>query len=905
MEALASFLGRNGFLPHGYCFTWSPGVLWTMVGADSAIAAAYFSMPVTMLAFFVRRRDVALRPLIVLFSAFIFACGVTHVLGIWTIWQPDYGVQALSKLVTAVISIVTAGAMWQLLPRALTIPSAGELQAVVARLQTEAAQRRSAEDTLAEVQENLAVTLASIGAGFLACDRHGRVARMNRIAEDLLGWREDHARGVSLWDVLVREDTPPEHVLRNPVDLMLEQDITMAQPHRVVVFARDGKRTPVEITAALTHAPDGSVRGLAMVLRDLTATVRAEETSARLAAIVESSSDAIIGKTLQGRITSWNRAAEAMLGYRADEAIGEPIQMLIPPDRQAEEMAILARLSRGEAIQTFETQRVARDGRLIEVSLAISPIRDAQGHIVGASKIARDITPLRQAEQSRRMALQLEAENRQVQESSRLKSLFLANMSHELRTPLNAVIGFADLLQMGVVKHDSPKHAEYLGHISSSGRHLLQLINDVLDLSKVESGHFEFHPESIDLQALVTDALNLLRAEAERKQITLHQDIDARLPALHLDPARLKQAIYNYLSNAIKFTPNGGRVMVRAEPEGGSDWKLEVEDTGIGIAAADLPLLFTEFQQLDAGHSKQHAGTGLGLALTRRLVEAQGGTVGVRSTPGQGSVFHLVLPCVHRPAAGGDRSGERLLVIEGDELQQSQLVGIASKAGFKVDGVGTSEAAQRKALVVPYGALTLAMWLPDGHGLATLASIRSGGPSKDSPVLGLSVRFAPGRVAMLPVNDLLSKPLCTAEVAQALSRTGLVRPARIMVVDDDPLAQQLMHAHLASAGHAVTVASGGREAIEVLQRDRHDAVVLDLMMPGFNGFETLDEIRRMPAMHDLPVFIWTSLMLTDDEAASLAHSADAVLLKGGGGLQPLVRALQRWRTAGADLAGSA
>jgi hypothetical protein len=218
-------------------------------------------------------------------------------------------------------------------------------------------------------------------------------------------------------------------------------------------------------------------------------------------------------------------------------------------------------------------------------------------------------------------------------------------MSHELRTPLNAIIGFGDLLHRGVVPAESDKHREYLGHISSSGRHLLQLINDVLDLAKVEAGKLEFFPEQVLLPKTVQEVQDVLQPQLQRKQLQFITDLDPALGALLLDPARLKQALFNYISNAIKFTPEGGRITVRARAEQPRHVRIEVEDTGIGIAAADLPRLFSEFQQLDAGYSKHHQGTGLGLALVRRLAQAQGGSVGVRSELGVGSVFWLVLPC--------------------------------------------------------------------------------------------------------------------------------------------------------------------------------------------------------------------------------------------------------------------
>ena len=253
----------------------------------------------------------------------------------------------------------------------------------------------------------------------------------------------------------------------------------------------------------------------------------------------------------------------------------------------------------------------------------------------------------RQTEAARARVLALEAQNLQIQETSRLRSLFLANMSHELRTPLTTIIGFADLLQAGAVPAGSPQHHLFLSHIRSGGQHLLRLINDVLDLSKLEAERFTFFPEVVQLHLLVDEISDTLRPAAQRKQLHLATDNDPALGPLLLDATRLKQALYNYLSNAIKFTPEGGRVVVRTRAQGAAHFRLEVEDTGIGIAAEHLPRLFTEYAQLDAGSTKQHQGAGLGLALTRRLVLAQQGSVGVRSTLGQGSVFHLVLNRVH------------------------------------------------------------------------------------------------------------------------------------------------------------------------------------------------------------------------------------------------------------------
>jgi two-component system sensor histidine kinase/response regulator len=247
-------------------------------------------------------------------------------------------------------------------------------------------------------------------------------------------------------------------------------------------------------------------------------------------------------------------------------------------------------------------------------------------------------------EQLDQKVVELEAQNRLVEQANRLKSEFLANMSHELRTPLNAIIGFSQLMHDGKVGAVSSQHQEYLGDILGSARHLLQLINDVLDLSKVEAGKMEFSPEPVSLAKIIDEVRQILQTLSASKRIAVEVEVSAAVDQVIIDPAKLKQVLYNYLSNAIKFTSEKGRITLRALADGSDFFRLEVADTGIGIAADQIDKLFTEFQQLDASTAKKHQGTGLGLALTKKIVEAQGGRVGVQSMVGQGSVFYAVLP---------------------------------------------------------------------------------------------------------------------------------------------------------------------------------------------------------------------------------------------------------------------
>jgi PAS domain S-box-containing protein len=387
----------------------------------------------------------------------------------------------------------------------------------------------------------------------------------------------------------------------------------------------------------------------------------AEIAALHLAAIVEWSDDAIVSKDLNGYVTSWNRAAEQMFGYAAEEIVGHSILKIIPEERRAEEDYVLAQVRSGRVLQHFETVRRRKDGTLVEISLTVSPVKNAAGEIIGASKIARDITERRRFEALRRQAVEhereahrveLEDQNRRMQESRRLKTEFAANMSHELRTPLNAIIGFAELMHRGKLGPLTERQEAYLRIILTSSRHLLRLIGDVLDLAKLELGRIELHPEPVDVASIVTEVCETVSGLAIERQIRLSIDSDAGPDGVVIDPAKLKQVLYNLVSNAIKFTQAGGSVRVGVRPDGASHFCLDVADTGIGIKQEDLGRLFVEFQQLDAGTTKRYGGTGLGLALTRRIVEAQDGTISVSSNPGVGSIFSVRLPRQSLTASG-------------------------------------------------------------------------------------------------------------------------------------------------------------------------------------------------------------------------------------------------------------
>ena len=424
---------------------------------------------------------------------------------------------------------------------------------------------------------------------------------------------------------------------------------------------------------------------------------------------------------------------------------------------------------------TFQAAGGAVPTEIRIINLAAAGHNHAQINIV-------DLRERLRAEEIRRRSAELEMQNRRIQEASRLKSEFLANMSHELRTPLNAIIGFAELLHDGQVPPDSPTHKEFLGDILTSGRHLLQLINDILDLAKVEAGKLEFRPERVEVPKLVGEVVAILRASAAHKQIRIETEVDPGVAMLTIDPARLKQVAYNYLSNALKFTPSGGSVTLRIKPDDGDLFRLEVEDTGIGIAASDLGRLFVEFQQLEAGAAKRHQGTGLGLALTRRLVEAQGGSVGVKSEVGVGSTFHACLPR-HALAVGRtptpivfapNRTGARtVLIVEDDARDQVQLVGVLESAGYAVELAANGSDAIARWRTRAYDAATIDLLLPDMSGLELLSALRGESSNRATPIIVITVVPDARLVAGFTVHDVLHKPLDRDRLLASLARAGL------------------------------------------------------------------------------------------------------------------------------------
>jgi PAS domain S-box-containing protein len=637
-----------------------------------------------------------------------------------------------------------------------------------------------------------------------------------------------------------------------------------------------------------------------------------EDERSRLAAIVDSSYDAIIGKSLSGTILSWNTGAEQIYGFSAEEAVGESIALILPDGMIDEEPEIRKVVRTGRQLTQFETHRRRKDGAELSIALTVSPIRDSQGRIVGSSSIERDITRRIQRERELEAAKSAAEQAQEAAEAAnRTKTEFLANISHELRTPMNAIIG---MLELSLSEDLEPELQDYLDTARDSAHTLLSLLDDLLDFSRMEAGHFELESEPFDLHAVVDGMIRTLSLRASEKGLELAACVSADVPPrLQGDGNRLRQVLMNLAGNAIKFTEQGEVVVgVAVESRTGDEvaLKFSVKDTGIGIPPEVQDRIFFPFTQVDASTTRKQSGSGLGLAICRELVDKMRGRIWLSSTPERGTTFYftarfrvLAAPSSVRPRIPDVRNLQ-VLVVDDNATNLAIVKSALGNWGMRPTVVDQGSwglevlrnAARRRK---PFALVIVDALMPDMDGFTLVETMQNESLNNTAIVLMLSStdrQTFRQQCRDLNIAAFLEKPVTQSNlldaVVQALSgslpETPVVRPARhairslrVLLAEDTPANQKVVRAMLEKRGHQTIIADNGREAIEYVRQDEFDVILMDVQMPIMDGLQATAVIREMsdPAKADVPIIAMTAHARREDRHRCQQAGMDAYISK--------------------------
>jgi PAS domain S-box-containing protein len=606
------------------------------------------------------------------------------------------------------------------------------------------------------------------------------------------------------------------------------------------------------------------------------------------------------------RFLAVNAAAVGKYGYSRDEFLAMTVKDIRSPEDVPALLEAVGALGDGNESNGTWRHRT-KDGTVIDVentSYALT-FFGRPARVV----VAVDVTQKKRAEEEKRKFMdhlaasnqELELRNREVERVTKLKSKFLASMSHELRTPLNAIVGFSDLLAEGTPGDLNDKQKRFVNHINQGSAHLLQLINDILDLSKIEAGQLDLRCEGFQIKDALPEVLSTIRPLAMAKNIQIEQKMENDRH-VYADRVRFKQILYNLLSNAVKFTPKAGRIDIDCHGDGNSVC-ISVMDTGVGIRAEDQAVIFEEFRQVEGPAGTTQEGTGLGLAITKRLVEQQGGGISLESEFGKGSRFTFTLPAgsggaetplVNEPPSSsiviGEGRGKPLILVVDDEVTARELLASYLCPEYRIAMAESGEEAVKQARHLRPDAITLDVMMPGGNGFETLAALKKAPETANIPIIIVSivdqkqVGFALGAV------DYLIKPVRKPVLLETIRKYVLPQSDEdeaILLVDDDPRALELLEETLRSAGYETESVRSGARALEVLSSKLVSAVVLDLLMPGMDGFEVIRHVRQEATLRELPIFVMTAKSLTKAELAVLTRETQALFHKNGSWQQQL------------------
>ncbi len=791
--------------------------------------------------------------------------------------------------------------------------------------------RKQAEEALLKAGALQDAIFSSANFSSIATDAKGVIQIFNVGAERMLGYAAQDVMN----KITPANISDPEEVIARASSLSVEFSTPIAPGFEALVFKasrgiediyeltyirKDGSRFPAVVSVTALRDALGSIIGYLLIGTDNTARKQVEEERAKLdqrlrdqhfytRSLIESNIDALMATDPRGIITDVNKQTEALTGCTRDELIGAPFKNYFTDSRRAE-AAILRVLNEGK-VTNYELTARARNGTLTVVSYNATTFHDRDRMLQGVFASARDMTEVKRFERT------LQQKNVELQDANRMKSEFLANMSHELRTPLNAIIGFSEVLKDGLLGDMTDQQRGFIGDIFNSGKHLLLLINDILDLSKVEAGKMLLDLELIQILPLLKNSLSIVREKASSRQINVSMDVSDALGPLNADARKVKQIVYNLLSNAVKFSAEGGQVTVRAsvvprasvgklsgpwairscplaDNEFSEFLQLSVTDSGIGISPEGLEKLFQPFSQIDSGLARKFEGTGLGLAMVKLIAELHGGTVAAQSAVGEGSCFTVWLPLRATEVARVEtslaspiepRPGQPVALVVEHDTKSAELIRLQLEAdGFAVMHADSAEAALTIAVKQPLSLITLEIMLPDMDGWEFLARVKRMPALARVPVVIISIVADRNKGFALGAAAVLEKPISRQDLLDSLVELGLFpvsqgKTLRVLIVDDDPAAVELVAVRLLDLASTVERVYGGREAIAAARRERPDLIVLDLMMPEVSGFDVVEELRRHRDTASIPIMVLTAMELSIEDRSKLNGYVTTVLAK--------------------------
>lgn len=770
-----------------------------------------------------------------------------------------------------------------------------------------------AQQKLQQSEEKFRGVVQSAVVGVITMDSNGIIESFNESAERIFGYYSSEVVGKNV-TMLMKSPEAEEHSGYLEKYLKGGQSPIIGKSVTVTAARKDGSKVILDLGVNEVHTDD--THFFTGTFRDITQEKEALDNLAnahlQLKSVFDSATQvAIVATDLEGNITIFNPGAELMLGYKAEEVLGKPSSIF---HIEAEVVAWSKELSEklGRKIDGFETfvalaklggqsehewTYVRKDGSHLTVNSAVTALRDTSDSITGFLGIILDITARKEAEAALILAKTM------AEEANRTKSDFLANMSHELRTPLNSVIGFSSIMLSTLAKELDAKNITYLERIHDNGKHLLMLINDVLDLSKIEAGKMELEIVEINIGDQIHEIVDQLKGLVKDKPVDLIPIIPKGLKSNFIDPMKMKQVLMNLISNSVKFTKEGSiTIKVVKNEETSKVSEIKVIDTGIGIPPDRLEKIFDEFAQVDSSTQRKYGGTGLGLSISRRMCQLMNCHLSVTSEVGVGSTFTITLPDQDMAVNGtqtvardaemkrsgkrkksiphGDLEGYRILIVDDDKDSQILLNHYLADTGCQINTAGSAEEAFNIIRKQRPDLITLDIQMPNISGDQFLKELKRDKSFQDIPVVIVSIIARESKESLAGAVDFIPKPVHRQQLLWAIKRNLKTEEKRVLIVEDDPDMRLTLSNYIDGAGINIRSADNGETALEIIKTSIPNLILLDLMMPRMDGHQFLKIIKEDERYQSIPVIVVTGKDLSSEEDLYLKTEHIIVVTKG-------------------------